>query len=121
MNPYKKLAAALDNRMSIHASSAVAGMPAELGTITAGGLKLDNFKHEISDYYVADWMTKLLLPDFTIKGTVMGLSSGGAPVTGQGTFAFSESEVDDVQIAFQYGLKTGIVYWLYLCMMGMML
>jgi hypothetical protein len=107
MNPYKKLAAALDNRMSVHASSAVAGMPAELGTITTGGLKLDRFKHEISDYYVADWMAKLLLPAFTIKGTVMGLSSNSAPVTGQGSFAFSESEVDDVRIAFQSGLKAG--------------
>ncbi|MBA2943385.1 hypothetical protein HZF08_34505 [Paenibacillus sp. CGMCC 1.16610] len=107
MNPYKKLAAALDNRMSVHASSAVAGMPAELGTITAGGLKLDSFKHEISDYYVADWMTKLFLPSFTISGTVTGLTSGNVPVTGQGRFAFSESEVEEVRIAFQSGLKVG--------------
>ncbi|NQX66811.1 hypothetical protein HQN90_11820 [Paenibacillus alba] len=107
MNPYKKLATTLDNRMSGHAASAITGLPAELGTMTAGGLKLDRFKHEIADYYVADWMAKLHLPAFTLGGTVTGLTSGSGAVTGQGTFAFGESEVEDVRLEFQHGLKSG--------------
>ncbi|OCT10994.1 hypothetical protein A8709_04635 [Paenibacillus pectinilyticus] len=107
MNPYKKLASLLDDRMSGHAASAVSGLPAELGTMTAGGLKLDRFKHEIADYYVADWMAKLHLPNFALTGTVSGLSSGGVPVAGQGTFAFTESGVEDVRMEFQHGLKPG--------------
>ncbi|MEC0228065.1 hypothetical protein [Paenibacillus alba] len=107
MNPYKKLATTLDNRMSGHAAAAVAGMPAELGTMTAGGLKLDRFKHEIADYYVADWMAKVHLPAFTLGGTVTGLTSGSAAVTGQGTFAFSKSEVEDVRLELRHGLKPG--------------
>ncbi|MGO4268522.1 hypothetical protein AB4Z22_01545 [Paenibacillus sp. TAF58] len=108
MNPYKKLAGLLDERMSGHAASAVSGLSAELGTITAGGLKLDRFKHEIADYYVADWMAKLYFPAFTLSGTVIGLQSGGGgQVSGQGAFSFTESEVEDVRLALKQGLKPG--------------
>lgn len=107
MNPYKKLASLLDNRMSGHAASAISGLPAELGTMTGGGLKLDRFKNEIGDYYVADWMAKLHLPDFTLTGTVSGLSSGSVPVTGQGAFTFEGTAVEDVRLEFQHGLKLG--------------
>lgn len=108
MNPYKTLASLLDARMSGHAAAAVTGLPAELGTITASGLKLDSFKHEIADYYVADWLSKLHMPAFTLTGTVAGLRDGnGGDVTGQGTFLFAPVEIEEVRLEFQQGLKPG--------------
>jgi hypothetical protein len=108
MNPYKTLVSVLDARMSGHAASAVTGLPAELGTMTAGGLKLDSFKHEIADYYVADWLTKLHIPEFSLSGTVTGLKDGsGGNISGQGTFTFAPAEVEEVRLEFQQGLKPG--------------
>lgn len=56
-NPYKTLVATLGVQMSKVVAGAVSGVPGELGTITATGLKLDNFKHEIQDYLVAEYLT----------------------------------------------------------------
>ncbi|TMV48113.1 hypothetical protein FE783_19365 [Paenibacillus mesophilus] len=100
MDPYKKLAAALESRMAGHASTAVTGIPAEMGTMTASGLKLDSFKHEIKDYLVADWETKLKLPAFSLTGTVTGMP-------GTSTFQFEETEIEGVGLMFKEGLKPG--------------
>ncbi|MGE5606057.1 MAG: hypothetical protein ACM3YE_10230, partial [Bacteroidota bacterium] len=54
-DPYKQLAAMLDGRMKKHAQSAAYWGTGILGTVTASGLKLDYFKHEIKEYLVADW------------------------------------------------------------------
>jgi hypothetical protein len=54
-DPFKSLAATIENQMRKHAQSAVFWAPSILGTITATGLKLDNFKHVIKNYLVADW------------------------------------------------------------------
>lgn len=62
MDPFKQLASLLDRQMINRAGMALSGLPCELGTITASGLKLDGFKHEIQDYLVADWTYKMELP-----------------------------------------------------------
>lgn len=56
-NPFKELAVLLDGRINNHTSLALSGVHAELGTITPTGLKLDGFKHEISDYLVAEHLS----------------------------------------------------------------
>ncbi|GAA3410351.1 hypothetical protein ACFFNY_21930 [Paenibacillus hodogayensis] len=108
MDPYKKLAAALESHMAGHASSALAGVPAELGTVTGSGLKLDSFKHELTDYLVADWEMKLKLPAFTLSGTVTGLRDNlGGAVAGSGTFQFEEAEIEPVELMLRDSLKPG--------------
>lgn len=59
-DPYKQLAAALESRMSKVAAQKMAGVPAELGTMTGAGLKLDAFKYEMPDYLMAEGL--VLLP-----------------------------------------------------------
>lgn len=108
MDPYKKLATVLESRMAGHAATAVTGLPAELGTITAGGLKLDAFKHEIKEYLVADWEMKLTLPAFSLTGSVSGISdSWGGALSGSGAFQFEEAEIEGAGLAFKDGLKPG--------------
>lgn len=108
MDPFKNLASLLDFRMSGHAASALSGVPSELGTMTASGLKLDGFKHEIQDYLVADWRATLRLPAFTMTGTVTGLKDGdGRDVQGSGSFAFQAAEIEEAELMFRNGLKPG--------------
>ncbi|PRR85951.1 hypothetical protein [Clostridium luticellarii] len=38
-------------------NNTVSGLGVEFGTITETGLQLDNFKHEITDYKVLDYLT----------------------------------------------------------------
>ena len=80
-NPFRELASMLDMRMKNHSNNALSGIPCVLGTITPTGLLLDNFKHEIKDYLVAEYLT-LDEPDFTTTETdgahVHPLTGGGA-------------------------------------------
>ncbi|TNJ65170.1 hypothetical protein FE784_16365 [Paenibacillus hemerocallicola] len=101
MDPYKKLATVLESRMAGHAATAVTGVPAELGTITGSGLKLDSFKHEMTDYLVAEWETKLKLPAFSLRGSITGTLSGS------GEFQFEETEIEGAALLFKDGLKPG--------------
>ncbi|RKN85880.1 hypothetical protein [Paenibacillus ginsengarvi] len=108
MDPYKKLAAVLENRMAGHASTALSGVPSELGTMTGSGLKLDSFKHEIQDFWVADWSIKLKLPAFSLSGRVNGLRDGdGEEVSGTGAFQFDEADIEEVQLMLKDSLKPG--------------
>ncbi len=108
MDPYKQLARLLEDRMARHAGRAVAGLFCELGTITATGLKLDGFKHEIKDYLVAEWLVKVYLPAFSIIGTQTGLKDSlGGSVTGQATFSFQPASVNEVRLEFKADLKPG--------------
>lgn len=102
MDPYKKLAATLEARMAGHASNAVSGVPAELGTLTASGLKLDSFKYEIKDYLVADWEMKLKLPPFETTGSV---NMGGTVTTT--VFQFDETEIEGAELKLKESLKSG--------------
>lgn len=82
-NPYKELASILDMRMKGHAGQALSGVPCELGTMTATGLKLDNFKHEIQDYLVADWELKIELPQASrVIKTAAPVNPDGSDVPG---------------------------------------
>ena len=98
-DPFKALASILEMRMSDHAGRSIRGVPAELGTITATGLKLDNFKHEIQDYYVADWLVKIHFPSMTLTGTITGL--------GNVTFNVEPFTVDEVRLNWKAGLQPG--------------
>ena len=66
-NPYSELFGMLRGQMSSSAEEAIKGswVTAELGTMTGDlGLKLDRFKHVISDYIVSHHLT-LAEPDMT--------------------------------------------------------
>ncbi|MBW5447442.1 hypothetical protein GE107_15395 [Cohnella sp. CFH 77786] len=112
-DPFKKLAATLETRLSGMAAKAVSGLPSELGTITGSGLKLDSFKYEIPDYLVADWTAKLHFPAFSLVGTMTspvdgeGVPQGGAVPGPRTRFDFEEAEVEDVRLNWQSGLKAG--------------
>ena len=68
-NPFKELAGLMESQARIHSEASMAAVALELGTITGSGLKLDSFKHEIRDYYVADWTGGLRLSSFSLIGT----------------------------------------------------
>lgn len=112
-DPYRKLASILEQRMAGHAAQAVSGMPCELGTITATGLKLDSFKQEIRDYLVADWLVKVHFPAFSFIGTATSpVDDQGNPLPGATTtpltrYDFLERQVDDVRLEMKVSLKAG--------------
>lgn len=54
-DPFKEMANMFDNRAKEHAARAFIFAP-ELGMLTQSGLKLDNFKHEIKSYLVAEYL-----------------------------------------------------------------
>jgi len=83
----------------------------ELGTIQGDmSLKIDRFAVPIpkGEYLIAEWMAKLSLPAFSIDGNQNGLkdSMDGA-VTGDATFNFQPTVIDDVKIEFKPDLKPG--------------
>lgn len=112
-DPFKKLVSTLESRMTGLASKAVSGLPAELGTITGGGLKLDSFNHAIPDYLVADWLAKLHVPKFSLTGTMTTpVQADGTPLPGASVsqpirFDFDETEVEEVRLNWQEGLRAG--------------
>ncbi|WP_080833124.1 hypothetical protein [Cohnella massiliensis] len=112
-DPFQKLVSTLETRMSGLASKAVSGVPAELGTITGGGLKLDSFNHAIPDYMVADGMATLHIPAFSLTGTMTSpVQADGTPLPGAATsqptrFDFNETEVKEVRVNWQAGLRAG--------------
>ncbi len=55
-NPYKELVRLFDNRTKKYVNASTISVSPELGTITNTGLKLDNFKYEIQDYFIADYL-----------------------------------------------------------------
>lgn len=67
-DPYVSFVSSLKQQIVGSAQQVMLGTGAELGTITATGLKLDQFKHEIQDYYVADYSMSLLMPAYTLSG-----------------------------------------------------
>ncbi|MCD9020507.1 hypothetical protein [Cohnella silvisoli] len=110
---FKKLVTTLEGRLSGIAAKSISGLPSELGTITASGLKLDSFKYEIPDYLVAEWETKLHLPAFFLVGTMTtpvdmdGVPQGGAIPSQRTRFDFAEAEIEDVRLNWQAGMKPG--------------
>ena len=107
-DPFRELASIIDARISEKMAHRIAGIGCEIGVITATGLKLDSFSHEIQQYMLADWLVKLHLPEFTLVGTESGLVDGeGRPVTGTATWLFEETEIDGVRLELQGGLQPG--------------
>lgn len=112
-DPYKKMVEALETRFTGIAAKAVSGLPSELATVTASGLKLDSFPHELPDYLVADWTLNVELPAFSLVGTTTapvnatGEPLGGAVPSPLTRFDFMEAELTDVRLSFGAGLKPG--------------
>ncbi|RAR41954.1 hypothetical protein [Paenibacillus sp. MDMC362] len=101
-DPYGQLASSLYASMNKQTRQAMGGVGAVLGTITSTGLKLDDFKHELQDYMVAELPGMLSLPHYTAKGTV---TLGGQQQ--DMTFDAEENEVEDTLFELGKGLKPG--------------
>ncbi|WP_098748810.1 hypothetical protein [Paenibacillus sp. EZ-K15] len=101
-DPYGQLASSLYASMNKQTRQAMGGVGAVLGTITSTGLKLDDFKHELQDYMVAELPGMLSFPRYTAKGTV---TWGGQQQ--DMTFDAEENEVEDTLFVLGKGLKPG--------------
>ncbi|MEJ8306592.1 hypothetical protein [Saccharibacillus sacchari] len=53
-DPYGQFADMMSSAMKGHTKQMASGLGGVLGTMTASGVKLDDFKHEIQDYMVAE-------------------------------------------------------------------
>lgn len=71
-DPYGQLASSLLSSFHKQTRQAIGGVGAVLGTITSTGLKLDDFKHELQEYMVAELPGQLSLPRRTVEGTISG-------------------------------------------------
>lgn len=110
-DPFDIIARSLRAGMQMQADEMLSGVPAELGTITETGLKLDNFKHEVQDYLVADFLVTLHLPAFSLVGTTAspvdeeGNASG--PKSQRMLFEFEPTMIEDVRVNLAAGLLPG--------------
>ncbi|MDN4067076.1 hypothetical protein QYF50_04135 [Paenibacillus vini] len=103
VDPFTALAVTLRDNAVNKTKEVLSGVAVELGTITASGLKLDRFKHEIGDYYVAEFPGILKLPELKLAGTVTGLKdSGGGGVQGKGNYSFEASETKESSLKLEY-------------------
>ncbi|MFB4332702.1 hypothetical protein [Paenibacillus sp. CR_12] len=101
-DPYGQLASSLYASLNKQTRQAMGGVGAVLGTITSTGLKLDDFKHELQDYMVAELPGMLFLPRYTAAGTA---TLGGQQQ--EMTFDVEENEVEDTLFELGKGLKPG--------------
>lgn len=105
---YGTLASLVNTAMLSHTKQALSGVGPILATLTPSGLRLDDFKHEIQDFLVAELPGNLVLPEFTLTGTMEGLRDGsGAAVGGEGRFLFHETEVEKTLLNVRKGLQPG--------------
>ncbi|ASR48712.1 hypothetical protein B4V02_19435 [Paenibacillus kribbensis] len=107
-DPYSAFVSVMQSSMAGHTRQALSGVGAVLGTITSTGLKLDDFKHELQDYLVAELPGLLSVPRHMYKGTSATLESenweGKEPKT---SFYIGEDELEDVNLSLNEGLKPG--------------
>jgi len=103
-DPFRDMAGLLKGEMQKHTSAAVAGLGAELGTITESGLKLDSFAHEITDFLIASFPSSITLPEFSLIGTMT--PEGGVPSQPM-TFDFEETVIEDVEMNIEEDLEPG--------------
>ena len=90
----------------------------ELGTIQSDmSLKIDRFAVPIpkGEYLISEWTAKLILPAFSIGGSQTGLKDSlNGTVTGDATFNFQPTVIDEVKIEIKPDLKPGdrvLVAW----------
>lgn len=57
MREMQELVRVMEDKTNGSINSAVSGIGVEFGSITETGLQLDNFKHEITDYKMLDYLT----------------------------------------------------------------
>jgi len=112
-DPYKSLVSTLESRFSGIAAQMLSGVPSELGTFTGSGVKLDSFKHEIPNYYIAEWTVELEIPAFSLVGMMVApVDEAGNPIGGgtpsqQTRFDFNEAKIGEVRLNWSAGIKPG--------------
>jgi hypothetical protein len=91
--------------MASHAGRAVSGLPCELGTITATGVILDGFKHEIKDPLVLE-----SLIDIDIE---LSLEVPAHEETGEITLPAIPSQADSPTVPGDYAVTFKFNKWVY--------
>lgn len=90
MDPYKELAGILKQEMNRSAGQALLGVPSVLGIMTATGVLLDDFKHEIKDPLVLESVVdidiemQLKVPAHLEKGKLVIENNSDVRVTADG-------------------------------------
>lgn len=111
-DPYVSFVSSLKQQIVGSTQQVMSGTGAELGTITATGLKLDQFKHEIQDYYIADYNMSLAMPAYTLSGDIKvqaqypdseTLGSG----SGKMQYEVKATEIPEVGMSLAKGLVAG--------------
>ena len=88
MDPFEQIASTFDAQIKKLAAQAVAGVPCALGTITAGGLKLDQYKNVIPEYMIADWELKIEIPQASrVIKTAAPVIDDGSDIPGTTTYS----------------------------------
>ncbi|MEC4567208.1 hypothetical protein L8C07_14770 [Paenibacillus sp. CMAA1739] len=107
-DPYGAFVSVMQSSMAGHTRQALSGVGAVLGTITSTGLKLDDFKHELQDYLVAELPGLLSVPRHMYKGTSTSVESENWEGKELKTsFYIGEDELEDVNLSLNKGLKPG--------------
>ncbi|MDN4076623.1 hypothetical protein QYF52_01640 [Paenibacillus polymyxa] len=107
-DPYGAFVSVMQSSMAGHTRQALSGVGAVLGTITSTGLKLDDFKHELQDYLVAELPGLLSVPRHMYQGTSTSVESENWEGKELKTsFYIGEDELEDVNLSLNKGLKPG--------------
>lgn len=107
-DPYGAFVSVMQSSMAGHTRQALSGVGGVLGTITSTGLKLDDFKHELHDYLIAELPGLLSVPRHMYKGTSTAVESENWEGKELKTsFYIGEDELEDVNLSLNEGLKPG--------------
>lgn len=107
-DPYGAFVSIMQSSMAGHTRQALSGVGAVLGTITSTGLKLDDFKHELQDYLIAELPGLLSVP----RHMYIGTSTSVEEESWEGkelktSFYIDEDKLEDVTLSLKEGLKPG--------------
>lgn len=89
--PFKEIASLFEQRMQEQVNRGIQGVPCVLGTMTATGVILDDFKHEIQDPLVleplvdADIELELKIPSHQEEGRLLAKSETDIRITQDGS------------------------------------
>lgn len=105
---YGGLASVVQSAVKRHADKVLGGQGAVLGTMTASGVKLDDFKHEIQDYLIAELQGTLVLQEAMFSAASEGLKdSSGGVVSGKGSFHLDPAKWKKTSLQLKEGLNAG--------------